>query len=173
MQKLWMLSIPIVAVALLAKASPSRAVLAPATEPGTRLVVSGRVFDPSGTRPVAGVRVYAYHTDATGVYNKPGIREPRLKGIVVTDAEGRFELQTIRPGSYPSGGVPAHIHFEVSGAGYEKQWPDELQFADDPEVKSRERAESKAKGAFASIVSTSRDARGVLHATFNIRLRKP
>lgn len=172
MQKLWMLSIPIVAVALLAKASTSVGVMAPDSEPGTRLVVSGRIYDATGTKPLKGVRLYAYHTDATGVYNKPSAKEPRLKATVATDAEGRFELRTIRPGSYPGGGNPAHIHFEAEGAGYEKQWPDELQFADDPEITARARAESRAKGRFGSIVTTTRDARGVLHATINIRLRK-
>jgi protocatechuate 3,4-dioxygenase beta subunit len=117
------------------------------------------------------VRVYAYHTDATGVYNVHGIKEPRLKATVVTDAQGRFELRTIRPGTYPGGGVPAHIHFEVSGAGYGKQWPDEMQFADDRYVTKQDLAASRAKGKFGSIVTTTRDAAGVLHAAINIRLR--
>jgi protocatechuate 3,4-dioxygenase beta subunit len=118
------------------------------------------------------VRVYAYHTDATGVYNRPGIKEPRLKATVVTDAEGRFELRTIRPGAYPGSSGPAHIHFEVSGAGYDKQWPDEMQFADDRAITPQMLSESKAKGMFGSIVTTTRDARGVQHAAINIRLRK-
>lgn len=172
MNRLWMFLIPIAAIALLAKASPSVGVLATEKEAGTRLIVSGQVFDPTGTKPVPGVRLYAYHTDATGVYNKPGIREPRLKATIVTDAEGRFELRTIRPGSYPGGGNPAHIHFEASGAGYDKQWPEEMQFADDPEITKAMLAESKAKGKFASVVPVTRDARGVLHATLNIKLRK-
>lgn len=171
-QRLWLVLIPIVAVALMAQPGSHVGVMATEKEPGTRLIVSGRVFDPSGTKPVAGVKVYAYQTDATGIYNKPDPREPRLKATVVTDAEGRFELRTIRPGSYPGGGGPAHIHFEVSGAGYDKQWPDEMQFADDPAVTASMREDSKAKGQFASIVDTKRDARGVLHANINIRLRK-
>lgn len=172
MQKLWMLSIPIVAVALLAKGSPAVGVMASPAEPGTRLVVTGQIFDASGTKPLPGVRLYAYHTDATGVYNKPGIREPRLKATVVTDAQGRFELRTIRPASYPGGGNPAHIHFEAEGAGYAKQWPDALEFADDPEISAQAKTDSRAKGRFGGIVTPTRDAKGVLHATINIRLRK-
>lgn len=171
-QRLWMFLIPIVAIALFARAGSHVGIMVTEKEPGVRLIVSGRVFDPSGTKPVAGVRVYAYHTDATGIYNKPDARQPRLKATVVTDADGRFELRTIRPAAYPGSSGPAHIHFEVSGAGYDKQWPDELQFADDPAITPSMLAESKAKGTFAPIVQTTRDGRGVLHATYNIRLRK-
>jgi len=147
------------------------ATLAPPSEPGTRLIVKGQVFDPSGTRPVAGVIVYAYHTDARGHYNKLGIREPRLKGWVQTDAQGKFELHTIRPGAYPGRTDPAHIHFEVWGAGYPKQSPDALEFTDDAHVTPKMLAASRAKGKFASIVTPSRDARGVLHVTIQMRLR--
>jgi protocatechuate 3,4-dioxygenase beta subunit len=120
---------------------------------------------------VPGLTLYAYHTDTTGDYGLLGNMNPRLRGSVVTDAEGRFELRTIRPGSYPGRKDPAHIHFEVSGAGYPKQWVDELRFADDPKVTAEHRAESRAKGKFAPIVATTRDDKGVLHANINIRIR--
>jgi protocatechuate 3,4-dioxygenase, beta subunit len=103
--------------------------IAPLTEPGERIVVHGKVIDAATKKPVAGVTVYAYHTDATGVYNRRGVREPRLKGWVTSDANGKFELRTIRPGRYPGASEPAHIHFEYSGAGYPKQW-DALEFRD-------------------------------------------
>ena len=147
------------------------AILAPASEPGTRLFVSGRVFDATGTKPVAGVTVYAYQTDATGVYHKPFRREPRLQGWAITDAQGKFELRTIRPGSYPGRRDPAHIHFQAWGAGYPKQWLDDLQFTDDPKVTPDLLAKSRAKGKFAPIVTPTRGADGALHATINMRLK--
>lgn len=140
-------------------------------EPGKRLVVHGQVFDPTGAKPAPGVSVYAYHTDATGRYNKPWKREPRLRATVVTDAQGRFELRTIRPEGYPGRKDPAHIHFEVWGGGYPKQSVDALEFADDPRVTPAQLATSRAKGKFAPIVTPTREARGVQHATINIRLR--
>jgi protocatechuate 3,4-dioxygenase, beta subunit len=148
----------------------SLAVLSPANEPGTRLVVRGQLFDPSGTKPAAGVSVYAYHTDTEGHYNKRGTNEPRLRGWVTTDAQGKFELRTIRPGSYPGRRDPAHIHFNAWGGGYPKQWLDELQFDDDPKVTAELKERSRAKGKFAPIVTTTRDAKGVLHATIHLRL---
>lgn len=149
------------------------ATFAPPDEPGTRLVVSGKVWDHTGTRGVAGVKLYAYHTDAQGIYNKPlSLQRARLKGTVITDAQGRFEWRTIRPMPYPGGGNPAHIHIEASGGGYPTQHPDALEFSDDPYLTDAQKKASQAKGRFAPIVTTTRDAKGVLHATFNIRMSK-
>lgn len=166
------LAIVAVAVALAKSPAAPVATLAPAGEPGTRLIVAGRVFDETGTRGVAGVTLHAYHTDAEGGYDSVVPGSARLKGTVVTDANGHFEWRTIRPMPYPGGGNPAHIHIEASGGGYPKQWVDELWFSDDPYLTAKQKEESKAKGKFNPIVTTSNDAKGVLHATFNIRLSK-
>jgi protocatechuate 3,4-dioxygenase beta subunit len=45
----------------------------------------------------------------------------RLCGLVVTDPEGRYRFETIRPGTYATGGVPVHIHFRVWGPGIKRQ----------------------------------------------------
>ena len=167
----WLIAMLIIFTSpLFGSGSSSLAVLSNGSEPGTRLVVHGQVFDPSGTKPVAGVSVYAYHTDAKGRYNSIGKSEPRLRGWVTTDAQGKFELRTIRPGSYPGRRDPAHIHFNAWGGGYPKQWLDDLNFADDPKVTPDLHERSRAKGRFAPVVTTTRDAKGVLHANINFRL---
>jgi protocatechuate 3,4-dioxygenase beta subunit len=150
------------------------ATMAGPNEPGTRLVVSGTVYDKTGTKPVPGLTLYAYHTDARGLYNeRRENNNPRLKAHVKTDAQGRFELRTIRPASYPGGGNPAHIHFEVvGGAGQPKQWVDSLHFSDDPYVTPKMREESRAKGRFATVLTPQRDRNGVLHVTMRMRLRQ-
>ena len=105
--------------------------IAPATEPGIPFVVRTTLLDPSG-KPAAGVEVFAYQTDRTGIYAAPGAADQwRLKGWAVTDAQGRFEFKTIRPGSYPGGGAPAHIHliFTTSCCGRQVS---EMVFDDDP-----------------------------------------
>jgi protocatechuate 3,4-dioxygenase beta subunit len=95
--------------------------IAPREEPGARLTLSGRVLDAAG-EPVSGVRIYAYHTDTSGVYsNDPsGASPPRLCGVLMSDEDGHYSIYTIRPGPYPSGGNPAHVHFELSGAGIDE-----------------------------------------------------
>lgn len=129
----------------------SRARIAPATEPGTPLAVHGRAFHADGKTPAAGLLIFAYHTDIHGHYNREGSSGWRLRGWARTDAAGRFEFETIRPGAYPANRIPAHIHFVVAGAGRSRPWMDEMNFADDPFVTDRARQQSASAGAFGRV----------------------
>jgi protocatechuate 3,4-dioxygenase beta subunit len=126
--------------------------IAPENEPGTPLVIHGRLFKQDGTSPLAGAIVFAYHTDRHGLYHRSG--EPahtwRLRGWAKTGADGRFELHTIRPAPYPSRNVPAHVHFAVFTAG-ERFHAGELRFADDPLITGAEREASKRAGDFGEV----------------------
>src|SRR5947207_12895384 len=70
--------------------------IAPKGEPGTPLVISGRIVGPDGKTPLAGVVVYAYHTDVEGNYQRTGQSgeagesHPRLRGWAKTDEQGQF-----------------------------------------------------------------------------------
>lgn len=132
-----------------ARATPN-ARLAPPGEPGSRLRVEGLVFAPDGTTPAAGVVVYAYQTDATGVYAPPG-RPPRLRAWMRTRPDGRFAYDTIRPAPYPGGRNPAHVHHQIWGAAWPAQWGNDLLFEDDPLVPDAERRRSASLGAFAHV----------------------
>jgi protocatechuate 3,4-dioxygenase beta subunit len=85
-------------------------------EPGERLTIFGRVLAGADREPVAGARVYAFHTDAAGYYSDGGMDEdnPRLCGAALTTAEGSYRFDTVRPAHYANGGPPAHVHFEVT-----------------------------------------------------------
>jgi protocatechuate 3,4-dioxygenase beta subunit len=105
--------------------------IAPPAEPGTPLTVHGTVVDPGG-KPAGGVEILAYHTDNTGIYAAPGAADPwRLKGWVVTDAQGRFEFRTVRPAPYPGGQIAAHIHLLLATSCCGRQIA-EVMFDDDP-----------------------------------------
>lgn len=128
-------------LALLAAASILT--LVTAQEPGTPLHLTGVVRDGDG-RAVAGASLHVYQTDAGGSYtpDKP-MDEPhaRIAGRLTADAEGRFEIFTIRPGGYTKavrlGGVdrhlPAHIHIDVTAAGHAGRRV-QVVFADDPQL---------------------------------------
>ena len=150
----------------------SKARIAPAGEPGDPLVISGQVFDAAGLRPVPNIVVYAYHTDVKGLYTPSGAgRPPRLRGWARTDAEGRYEFQTIRPAPYPGNGPPAHVHFELSGAGHARQEAEELQFEGDPKVTPEMAQRSRRAGRFGGVRPITRGADGVWRCTFDMRLR--
>ncbi|HEU4665412.1 MAG TPA: hypothetical protein VFS55_15385 [Dokdonella sp.] len=64
--------------------------------------------------PIEGLAVYLWHCDATGgysLYSQGVTGENYLRGVQVSDAQGRVTFTTIYPGCY-SGRWP-HIHFEV------------------------------------------------------------
>jgi protocatechuate 3,4-dioxygenase beta subunit len=78
----------------------------------------------------------------------------------------------VRPGSYPGGRNPAHIHFAAWGPGYPAQWSGDLLFADDPLVGADERARSAAAGRFANVCGPSRDEQGRLLCARDHRLKR-
>lgn len=160
--------------ALLTQAQGSPMIsLAPAGEPGERLIVSGRVFGPDGKTPVANASLYVYQTDKDGIYSKPvnDSRTPRLRANLRSDSEGRYEYGTIKPGSYPDTQNPAHIHYVVKATGYRER-VFEIVFEDDPLVSERIRANAAREDSGFSIRSLSRDPQGVLRCTQDIRLKK-
>lgn len=116
--------------------------LAPADEPGEPLALRGRVVDAAG-RPRPGVILYAHQTDAGGHYpalppevsaGADARRHGRLRGWAVTDAEGRYGFDTVRPGGYPDAPIPQHIHLQVIEPGCATYYVDDVMFRDDPRV---------------------------------------
>jgi len=87
-------------------------------EPGDRLVITGVIRTPEG-RPLSGVLLYFYHTNAAGRYDPDPQprgnerRHGRLRGWLRTGPDGRYRIETIRPGLYPGRPDPAHVHVTV------------------------------------------------------------
>jgi protocatechuate 3,4-dioxygenase, beta subunit len=148
----------------------SASMIAPLSEPGERLIVDGQVFAPDGVTPVAGIILYAYQTDSSGLYQNDAHHIARLHGWARTDAHGRFEFRTIRPAPYPNRSIPAHIHFHVWGGGYPLQWTEDLKFVGDPLLSPRDIADSRALGDFANIRPLTRSADGGWHCTVRFRI---
>ncbi len=149
--------------------------LAPEGEPGEPMRIRGTVFDADGS-PVPGVIVYAYQTDARGVYPPEDgsrgwtRRHGRLRGWAITDAEGRYGFETIRPSSYPDSEVPAHVHMHVIEPGCCTYYIDDIQFDDDPRLTERERAESNRGRGGSGLVVPERAPGGPWLVTRDIRL---
>src|SRR5581483_715346 len=61
---------------------------------------------------VARARVDFWQADGSGTYDNQGYR---LRGYQLTDAAGRYRLETVVPGEYP--GRTVHIHVKVTPPG--------------------------------------------------------
>ena len=154
----------------------SRARIAPPGEAGEALMLTGRVLGPDG-KPRADVIVYAYQTDAAGIYPPPekslsrwADRHGRLRGWAVSGADGRYTFDTIRPASYPGQNVPQHIHVHVVERGCATYYIDEVLFADDPLLAGEERRERPERGG-SGITTPMRDkAIGAWHVVRDIHL---
>ena len=143
-------------------------------EAGEPLIVTGTIYSPDGKQPMPGINLYVYQTDSTGRYTTSGgdNRATRIHGVVRTNAEGRYEFRTIKPGSYPNSRNPAHIHAYVSGPGYPEYWIDEYLFADDPFVPDDDKRKAGALGNFSPILTVTRASDGILRAVRNIKIER-
>src|SRR6266511_3429631 len=102
------------------RVKPSAAAIA-ASRRGQPLVVSGTVYAPDCTTPLAGAVVHLWQANGEGVYG-PGPQGPGevrccyLQGTLRTNARGRYQVETVKPAHYQGAKPPppAHIHLEVS-----------------------------------------------------------
>ncbi|ESQ87190.1 hypothetical protein ABAC460_20680 [Asticcacaulis sp. AC460] len=85
------------------------------TATGVKLDLTITVVDKSlGCQPVSGYAVYIWHCTANGnysLYSSGYTTQNYLRGVQVTDANGKVTFTTIFPGCY-NGRMP-HIHVEV------------------------------------------------------------
>ncbi len=87
--------------------SPERSILYEEGMAGEKLIVAGFVLD-QNCQPIPGAWLDFWQADANGVYDNSGYT---LRGHQVTDAKGRYFLETVIPGEYP--GRTEHIHVKV------------------------------------------------------------
>ena len=78
---------------------------------GTRLIVVGYVLD-QNCQPLSNAWLDFWQADANGEYDNAGFA---LRGHQFADAQGRYFLETVRPGEYP--GRTEHIHVKVQPSG--------------------------------------------------------
>src|SRR5918993_558908 len=110
---------------------------------GERIIVTGRVVDEDG-RPVPDTLVEIWQANAAGRYvhvvdQHPAPLDPNFTGAgrTVTDAEGRYQFLTVKPGAYPWGNHdnawrPAHIHFSLFGPAFATRLVTQMYFPGDP-----------------------------------------
>jgi protocatechuate 3,4-dioxygenase beta subunit len=92
---------------------------------GQKILLTGIVFQNDGKTPAPNVLLYYYHTNTEGKYvhkpkekrsmppNKLGQTHGYIRGWIKTDAEGKYSIYTVRPGTYPTRDEPDHVHITV------------------------------------------------------------
>jgi len=148
----------------LPKVLASRARIAPEGQPGAPMTIEGTVLTPAG-KPAANIIVYAYHTNAGGLYPPAGNRHGSLRGWARTDAGGHYRFDTIRPGAYPGREVAEHVHMHVVEPGVGTYFIQNLEFLDDPLQTTRHR---EGRGGNGLVMPERRD--GTWHARRDIAL---
>jgi len=143
-------------------------------EKGPKLEVRGIVYHSDGTTPAAGIIIYVYHTDQSGIYPKKGDetgwrkRHGYLRGWMKTNEKGEYKFYTLKPASYPNSQIPAHIHVTVKEKGKTPYWLDDFLFDDDPFLTEKERKNKNPRGG--SGILTTKKVENVLLAERNIIL---
>lgn len=158
-------------------APPTRLRLRAAGAPGEALTLSGTVRDASGNaRP--GMVLYLHQTDHAGRYpplpasapaGPAARRHGALRGWVATDAQGRYVVETVRPGGYPGTDIPQHIHIQVIEPGCFTYFIDDVMFRDDPRL-TPDVERQLAAGAGGDGVVTPQRIDGAWQATRDIVL---
>jgi len=86
---------------------------------GVPLALTVAVVDSSTCKPIRNAAVDVWHCDALGIYSgepsEGSVGKTYLRGIQLTDGDGRVEFATIYPGQYP--GRTTHIHVKVHVGG--------------------------------------------------------
>ena len=150
-----------------------RIVITTAEEPGEPMIVTGTVYAADGKTPLAGIEVYVYHTDHEGYYRKgtTSSSNPRLKGTMITNAEGKYEYRTIKPASYPNSRNPAHVHYVIKVKGGREQ-NEELQFEGDRWLRDHGKlTEEQRKDTFAEVRPFMKDEKGVWQVMKDVRVK--
>lgn len=117
-----------------------------------KLKITGTVYHKDGKTPAENVILYIYHTNREGVYETKGDeqgwarRHGYIRGWVQTGKDGKYTFYTFRPGAYPNGSEPEHIHLTVKEPGTNEYYLDDYVFDDDPLLTQAKRKSRSNRG---------------------------
>lgn len=146
-------------------------------ETGTKLSVSGVIYNADGVTPAKDVVLYIYHTDQKGYYT-PGKnaagwekRHGYMRGWLKTNESGEYTFYTIRPAPYPNATFPAHIHPTIKEPGKNEYYIDDFVFSDDPFVDDKYRKNEPKRGG-SGILTLVKGDENIMYAKRDIVLGK-
>lgn len=144
------------------RGAPFRTRLAAVQEPGTPLVLSGRISDAATCAGLAAAVLDVWQVNNQGDYDMDSAQY-RLRGKFRADRGGNYEFATVLP--VPYGARPKHIHFRLMQPHYEPRIT-QCYFEGD---------ERNAQDAYVKrelIVAPRAEKNGLLRARFDIALER-
>ncbi|MGD9589104.1 MAG: hypothetical protein AB7Q37_01430 [Pyrinomonadaceae bacterium] len=103
--------------------APYRAKLTPPFEPGTILVVTGRIWSFTTKKPIAGASLDLWQVDNQTKDYSNGNGDFKNRARMLTDETGGYEFETVHPVPYSPGPDfwrSPHIHFIAAAAGHRR-----------------------------------------------------
>jgi protocatechuate 3,4-dioxygenase beta subunit len=142
--------------------------LADPNEPGTRLILSGRVFNLDCNEWLPDTAIDIWHANDAGAYDNSGFN---LRGKVTTNSQGIYIFETIKPGKYLNGSQfrPSHIHFKITPPGFNTLIT-QLYFEGDTDIPA-DAAASISSGTYDAthrIIPITLNGNGVYEGTWDI-----
>lgn len=142
--------------------------LASDSEPGERLIVSGRVFNLECSEFIPDTIIDVWHANAAGQYDNSSYN---LRGFTKANEQGFFLFETILPGKYLNGSRfrPSHIHFKITPPQFDALTT-QLYFEGDTDI-PEDAAASITSGNFdasSRIIPLSKNADDIFEGTFDI-----
>lgn len=144
--------------------------LATTSETGKRLIISGRVMNLDCTEVIPNAVVDVWHANDAGAYDNTGFN---LRGKFLTNAQGFYLFETIKPGKYLNGSQyrPSHIHFKITPPG-SATLVTQLYFKGDTDIE-KDAAASIKSGSFDAqhrIIELKENTEGKLEGTWDIAM---
>ena len=139
-------------------------------EEGTKLIISGRVFNLDCSQYIPGTKIDVWHANDAGAYDNDGYN---LRGYMTTNSQGFYLFETIIPGKYLNGSKyrPSHIHYKITPPGF-TELITQLYFEGDESI-PEDAAASITSGNFDAtdrIIPLNLSSDGIYEGTFDITI---
>lgn len=130
-----------------------------------RIKLTGTIFKSDGSTPAKDVILYIYHTNQEGIYPKKegdtgwAKRHGYIRGWIKTDTSGKYTFYTLKPGIYPNGSLPAHIHPTILEPNGKYYWIDAYHFEGDSLLTDKEISPEFPRGGSSGPLTLKKDGK--------------